>query len=228
MDICIIPARGGSKGILKKNIKTLNGQPLIYWTIKAAIESNCFDDVIISTDDADIVSVSNKFDVKIHHRSAKNSTDNVHSIFAILECIDWLEKTKYSCNSISMLLPTSPLRKSEDIVEAFSIFKTNDCDSVVSVVKYDKVLSSIRAMDDDYLFPVVETNSFEKQRQDINQLYEVNGSIFISTSKNLKKTKSFHKGNVKPYIMSKLRSIDINSLEDFIIAENIMKYETTI
>ena len=134
----------------------------------------------------------------------------------ILECIQDMEEE----DNIAMLLPTSPLRQPRDITSALEIFK--DCNSVISVTEYNKPVSCLRYIVDDFITPIVQTDCFEIQRQDIKKVYEVNGSIYISSVGNLKVNKSFHIGKVKPYIMDKLHSVDINTMEDFKLAEGLL------
>jgi CMP-N-acetylneuraminic acid synthetase len=125
-----------------------------------------------------------------------------------------------------MLLPTSPLRDWSDIDNAFAIMGRGECDSVVSVSSFSKPASSLRYLDEnDLMNTIIDVESFEVNRQDISQpLFEVNGSIFIANAEHLKKTKSFHKGRVKAYRMSRDRSVDINTLSDWTIAEAVLKW----
>lgn len=224
-NICIIPARGGSKGIPMKNIRSIAGKPLLAWTIEAAKKSNWVDDIIVSTDNKDIADIAKQYGANIHWRSEKNSSDNIHAIHAILECIEYCEKENITIQNVIMLLATSPLRVSVDIDSAISIFENGNCDSVVSVVKFDKPATSLRKVGESgFMAPIVNADFFEIQRQDVKeQLYEVNGSIFVSSCENLKQRKSFHTGKVRPYIMPKCRSIDINSMDDWSMAEIILE-----
>lgn len=223
--MCVIPARGGSKEIYRKNIKELVGKPLLAWTIEASLRATRVDKTVVSTNDEEIGEVAEKYGAEIHWRSEENSRDNVHSVHAVLECLDFYEKSGIIVNSIGMLLATSPLRTKLDIDTVFNILDKGDCDSVVSVTRFEKPVSSLRHMgEDEIISPIVDVDNFEVQRQDISKpLFEVNGSMFVSTAEHLKKVKSFHKGRVKGYKMARSYSIDINSLNDWSMAEAILQ-----
>jgi len=223
INIAIIPARGGSKGIPRKNIKQLAGKPLVAWSIEASKESKYIDKVVVSTEDSEISDVALKYGADVYDRPKDLAGDSVHSVYVVLDYLSYCKKEGIIIDRVSMILPTSPIRTATDIDGAFDIFNKYVCDSVVSVCKYDKPISSLRKKSGFLLEPVVSVGCFETQRQDIKQqLFEVNGSIYISTPEHLDKTKSFHKGNVCPYIMGKINSIDINKIEDFEIAEAIL------
>lgn len=225
INLCVIPARGGSKGIPKKNIKMLCGKPLIAWTIEQALGAKCLDKVVVSTDDKDIASVAWDYGAQVHERSEKNSGDDVHAVHAIIECLDFYEKFGIIDN-VAMLLATSPLRSSKDIDACFDILYRGECKSVVSVTSFDKPITSLRHLDeerDDKMWPIFKVDSFEVQRQEVKKpLYEVNGSIYVSTVKHLRRTESFHQGNPKAYKMPRSTSVDINTLDDWAIAEAIL------
>lgn len=218
-NIAIIPARGGSKGIYKKNIKNLCGRPLIAWTIEAAKKSKCFDDVVVSTDDDEIIEISSFYGANCVFRTKELAQDGVHSVNVV---IDYLNKVK-GFDNVCMLLPTSPLRTHLDIIGAVNLFGVGSCDSVISVCKINKGVSSFRKLKEyGYIEPLINVDNFEKQRQDFNEiLFEVNGSIYVSSCNNILLNKSFHVGKIKPFVMDSINSIDINDNNDFYIAESL-------
>lgn len=223
MRVAVIPARGGSKTIERKNILEFAGKPLLAWSIESALAANSIDKVIVSTEDNEISDVARAYGAEVHNRSPENAQDNVHAIHAVLECLSFYEGKGINISSIAMLLATSPLRRPEHIDEAMHLLAKSGCNSVVSVSEFDKPVSSIRRVNfSGYMEPIVSIDSFEVQRQDIKEpLYLVNGSIFVSTSGNLKQYRSFHKGLVKPYVMNKHLSVDINDQSDWKMAEAI-------
>ena len=222
MNSVIVPARSGSKGIPRKNIKMLNGKPLIAYSILAAHESKVFDKIIVSTEDIEIAEVAKQYGAETRDRPNELAADHVHSVHVVLDCIEHykMEPDDLVC----MLLPTSPFRTSEDIYKSVDLL--HECDSVISVVKCDHTISSFRTLSKGQLCPIVSVENYEAQRQG-SELYEVNGSIYVSTAANLKINKSFHKGHIVPYIMSKERSIDINDLFDWNMAELLMENKST-
>jgi CMP-N-acetylneuraminic acid synthetase len=224
INVCIIPARGGSKGVQRKNIRELAGKPLIAWTIISARKARAIDKVVVSTEDNEIADVAQQYGAEVHWRSEENAKDSVHTIHAVLECLYFYEKRGIIIKNVAMLLATSPLRTNLDIDTALTLLDRGNCDSVISVSKFDKPISSLRWMDDDEIMePIVEVDHFEVQRQDIKKpLFIVNGSIFVSSPKHLKEVESFHKGRVKGYVMSKNTSIDINDMADWTMAEALL------
>lgn len=130
--LAIIPARGGSKSILNKNIKIFNKKPLIYWTIKSALESKLIDKVVVSSDSKRILKLSKKFGADVILRPKKISGDKATTESAVKHCIKYF---KNSFESIILLEPTSPLRTKKDIDNAIKFFKSNKLDSCFSGAK---------------------------------------------------------------------------------------------
>lgn len=210
--VAIIPARGNSKGIKRKNLYPVAGKPLLFYTMKCALDCQKFDKIVVSSEDEEVLSFAMKMGVYTYKRPVELSNDNVHAIHVVL---DYIIKEELASNFIvTMLLPTSPLRRAEDIVKAFEIFNTKKADSLVSVYRNSKHIMNFRFIDDHgHLRPFLN-GELNFQRQDAESLYVVNGSIYISTVEALMKYRSYHAGMVVPYIMPKERSLDINSLED--------------
>lgn len=217
----IIPARGRSKGIAKKNLYPVAGKPLLYYTIKAALNSGVFDKVVVSSESDEILSYAKNMGVTPARRPEALSGDDVHSVYVIL---DYIRSQNLSPDTIiSMLLPTSPLRRSLDIREAFKKYKASNADSLVSVYRFDKhILRFRRTNAQGFLESLFEGNP-NVQRQDQELIYFVNGSIYFSTVRALLKYKSFHIGKVIPFIMDKYLSIDVDSLEDIKEVESKLK-----
>lgn len=222
INLAIIPARGGSKGIPRKNIKELAGKPLLAWTIEAALDVAAIDKLVVSTDDSEIEEVAKAFGAEVFRRGPEAAQDHVHSVHAALECLRFYMNRGIIVDRVVMLNCTAPLKTAGDIEGAIEQLDST-CDSVIGVSCYDKPVSSLRKMVGDIMLPVIKVKKFETQRQEIKEkLLEVNGSIYVSTPKHLFAAESFHQGNIKPFIMSKLHSIDINNLEDFELAEALL------
>lgn len=193
----------------------------MYYTIKTAIDSAQFDKIVISSEDDEILSYAMKMDVIPSKRPDKLSLDDVHSINVIL---DYIKAKNISPNTfITMLLPTSPLRTSQDIKQALKIFKKSNADSLVSVYESSKHIMNFRYINKQGCLETITEGERNVQRQDMKKLYVVNGSIYISTVKNLLKNKSYHIGKIVPYIMPHSRSIDINTIEDIKDVKRIIK-----
>ena len=131
--LAIIPARGGSKGIARKNLRILNGKPLIYYSIKAALNCSLIDYVFVSTEDEEIAFISEIFGASIHNRSKSLSNDDSTIDEVIFNCAKNLSNKKYNFDIIITIQPTSPLITSHILYDAINNFKTDVCDTFVSL-----------------------------------------------------------------------------------------------
>lgn len=224
--IAVIPARGGSKGVLKKNIRLLAGKPLIHYTIDAAKNSNYINHVIVSTDDDEIISISLADGAQVIRRPPEIAGDNAPTIEAVLHVLDHCDEHDIALKLVVLLQPTSPFRMSSDIDAALNIFLHNDCDSVVSVVETNHPPYWNMVVKGSYLQPLFDQESLRMRRQDLPKTYLPNGAIYIASAEILKQTHSFYTPKTKPYIMPPERSLDIDSEFDLLFAETIMKHGT--
>lgn len=224
--IAIIPARGGSKGVPKKNIKLIDGKPLIYYTIEAAKKSKAVSRIIVSTDCLEIASVAKKLGAEVPFlRPEYLATDTSKAIDAYLYTIEKINNDEnQNINEFMVLLPTSPLRTSEDIDLAVKLFKDKKADTVISVVEathpptwYKKISTKGVLLD---FFEEVD-NSLN--RQEAQKTYLPNGAIYIFNYNKLKENNSYYNDNTFPYIMSVETSIDIDTLVDFKLAELLIR-----
>lgn len=224
--LVVIPARGGSKGVKNKNIKSLGDKPLIGWSIHAAKKSKYVSRVIVTTDSEEIKKVSLDLGAEVPFLRPKElASDEVHSVYPVMHTLNWLsEHDNYTPDIVIMLLPTSPLRATEDIDNAIDLYLKNTDHNVISVVESDKQLPHFRYVEEDLLLPVQKQDNHNVQRQDLKKLYCLNGSIYISDINRLMKNKTFHIEKTVPHIMDKDRSVDINTEEDFKQAEYILQY----
>lgn len=222
--LAIIPARGGSKGIIDKNIKPLDGKPLIYYSIYEAIESNVIDEVIVNTDSEKIASVSKKYGAKIPFiRPNELATDEASTIDVIEHTLNFYEKKNINFEYFILLQPTSPLRTKEDITNSFEILKQKKAKSIISVCEAEHSPLLMNKLDDDLKMKDFLTKENNKRRQDLEKYYRINGAIYISEVDNFLKTKSFYGKDSYAYIMPVNRSIDIDNEIDFKLAEIIMR-----
>ena len=221
--IAIIPARGGSKGLPRKNIKNLAGKPLIAWTIELALKSRYLDRVIVSTEDDEIAKISKKYGAEVIKRPKKLATDKTETIDVIFHVLRTLKKENYTPEIIILLQPTSPLRSADDVNKAIEYFFKNECESVVSICEFEHSPYWAFKIKRRYLTPIFGWKYFKIRRQDLPKAYIPNGAIFIAAVKTLEKYKSFYTHKTLPYIMSVERSIDIDSEIDFKLAELILQ-----
>jgi len=224
--LAIIPARGKSKRLPRKNIKLLSGKPLIAWTIEAAKKSKYVNRVVVSTEDKEIAQISKKWGAEIVNRPKELATDTAKTIDVIFHLLDVLKKEKYYPKIVVLLQPTSPLRTFQDIDSAVKLFLNKKCRSVISVFEAEANFWWAMEIKKSYLKPFFTWEKFFARSQDLPKVYTPNGAIYISTPEILKKYKSFYiKNEILPYIMPKERSIDIDYEIDFKLAELIIKNE---
>lgn len=220
--IAIIPARGGSKGLPGKNIKYLNGKPMIAYAIEAALASEYITEVIVSTDDEEIYKIGLEYGAKdTFLRPSELAGDNSLAIDNYIYTLERLY-TRYSVNidNFIVLQPTSPLRTVEDINGAIELFKTRQADSVISYCEELHPVSWHKYIDSDGKLENIFPEQL-KNRQDNRPSYYPNGAIFVFTYE-LIKSGRYYSDNTFPYLMSRKSSVDIDTLDDFEYAEFLM------
>ena len=224
-NIAIIPARGGSKGIPKKNLKLLAGKPLIYYTIQEALRSKYLDRIIVSTEDKEIEEISKKIGARVIERHKELAKDDSPTIDVVFHVLEILKMKSYNPDIVILLQPTSPLRKAEDINNAIKLFLNSGCESVVSVCEVEHPLYWSFRVEEGYLKPLFGDKYLRMGRQDLEKVYMPNGAIFVSTPQTLYKYKSFYCNHIIPYIMPIERSVDIDNEVDFMLAELLLRKE---
>jgi len=224
----VITARGGSKGIPRKNIKKLAGKPLIYYTIKAAKKSKYLTRCIVSTDNKKIFNISKKLGADVPFiRPSKLAQDKSTSLEVSQHALKWLKDNNGEEYDYLMILqPTSPLRIVKDIDKSIKKIVDTKADSVMSMVKIDDFsIKKIKKIENDKIIPWMRDEGKESaRRQDLDNVYKRNCAIYLTKVLLIKKGDLFGKIS-RPYIMSSERSIDINSLIDFIIAKTYLKFK---
>lgn len=218
----IIPARRGSKGIAGKNIKTLNGKPLICHTIEAALKSRYLNEVFVSTNDQLIAKISKNCGAEIIERPDELAKDDSPIINAVLHTIDTI-KDASDKDIIILLQPTSPLRNTADIDTALEMFIKTDCDSLISMCKVEHSPYWCFRYDYGKLKSLLGDEYLQMRRQELPAVYRPNGAIFISTIANLHRNNGFYCDKIVPHIMPTERSIDIDEEIDFAFAELLMQ-----
>lgn len=223
-NLAIIPARSGSKGLKDKNIKLLNGLPLLAYSINAALNSNVFDEVMVSTDSQYYSEIAQKYGASVPFlRSQQNSTDVASSWDTVKEVLLKYKKIGRNFDTVTLLQPTSPLRNSEDIINAFDLFNMNKALSVISVCEvehsplWNNLLPQNLSMKD-----FISRDNLGV-RQKLPTYYRLNGAIYIVRVCELLADSYLYREGSFAYVMPQNRSIDIDSEEDFLLAEFLMK-----
>lgn len=219
----LIPARGGSKGIKDKNIVDLCGKPLISYTIDAAKKSKYIDDVVISTDSEKIAKVANEYGAEVPFlRPESLATDTAKTIDAVISAIEMLQEMGRTYDILVLLQPTQPLRTSYDIDEALEKFLQNEEKGLVSICQANESPLLVRSLNENGEMKKLLEISSTCRRQDMPTFYKINGCIYINSISSIDNELSFN-DNPIPYIMPKERSIDIDEMEDLILAEYYLK-----
>lgn len=223
--IAIIPARGGSKRLPGKNIKLLGGKPLIAWTIEAALQSHCFDEVLVSTDDYEICKVAKDFGASVPFiRPAELSDDTATSDAVIKHAVEWLEENKkLNIDTVTLLQPTSPFRNAHHIRQSFDLFDNNQADAVVSVAETDIRLELCNKLPIDHSLAGF-TNTQIKRTQDMQQVYELNGAIYLFKRMLVGALGEIYSEQYRgfAYVMAAEDSVDIDTDRDFKWAEFLL------
>jgi CMP-N,N'-diacetyllegionaminic acid synthase len=221
----IIPARGGSKGIFRKNISPLAGKPLIGWTIEAALNSQVCEQLIVSTDDPEIATVACVYGADTPFiRPPSLSSDTATSLSVVEHAIDSMNDTcAKTFSHVLLLQPTSPLRTAEDIQNAVIIAKKTDAAVVsVCVPQHHPYLSKI-ILEDGTLGNLIPESAQCSNRQDFPPVFTLNGAIYIISVDGLRKEKTFTPQKTLPYVMPTERSLDIDTPWDLFLAEQIIQ-----
>jgi N-acylneuraminate cytidylyltransferase/CMP-N,N'-diacetyllegionaminic acid synthase len=222
--IAIITARGGSKGLPRKNVLTFCGKPLIAHTINAAKNSQAIDRIIVSTDDEEIAVISREFGAEVPFmRPPELATDEASSREVLLHALDFMEKQGVLIDSFCLLQPTSPLRTAADIEGAFKIFIEKSADSVLSITPYEHPVQWAVEMKDNGILQPREKGKAGR-RQELVEYYRPNGAVYMFRTDFFKASTGYFGPSSYGYIMPPERSIDIDTQLDFVAAETIAHY----
>ena len=221
-NLAIIPARSGSKGIKDKNIKELHGKPLMAYTIEAAINSGCFDEIMVSTDSDKYAEIAKKFGAKVPFlRSNTTATDTASTWDMVEEVLGEYRNIGLQFDSFCILQPTSPLRVACDIQEAYRIFEKKANFAVVSVCEAEHSPLWCGHLPENHEFLDFIDIENIKQRQAGEKYYRLNGAIYIVDTEHFYKDRFLYQKGSFAYIMPQSRSIDIDTEIDFKLAEII-------
>lgn len=221
--LVVIPARGGSKGVPGKNIKLLDGKPLIQYTIDAAKEVVAEEKICVSTDDLEIKAVVEALGTKVPFlRPAELATDRAGTYEVLLHAVKYYESQGYYPDVLILLQATSPFRTSKHIEEALELFD-NDCEMVVSVKETKANPYYILREENSKGWLENSKKGNFTRRQDCPKVYELNGAIYIVSVKSLKQKNISEFTKVKKYIMDFISSHDIDDIMDWKMAELLKK-----
>lgn len=223
--LAIIPARGGSKRLPRKNILPLAGKPLIAWTIEAAKESAVFSEIMVNTDDQEIAGVANEHGANIpFFRSLELGSDTASSLDVVMDTLNWYKENGTVFDIVILLQPTSPLRNANDIIQAVDLFLEKDASSVLSVCEVDHPVQWANTLDDSLSMDnFIRDEAKGKRSQDLDVNFRLNGAIYVW---NVEELLLKNENILKPafaYVMPRNRSVDIDDDIDLKFAELICK-----
>ncbi|MFG0885955.1 cytidylyltransferase domain-containing protein [Vibrio sp. CJQ_6] len=222
-NFALITARGGSKGLPRKNVLPLKGKPVIAWTIEASMKCPQIDRVVVTTDDEEIADVSRKFGAEVINRPSHLATDEATSEAVISHAIAELEKTE-NITTIVLLQPTSPLRNSSHISDALALHNEQGATCTISVFEPSHCpAKAYRLNENGTISGLYGAAAPYTRRQDLPTTYQPNGAIYIFSVDSFKQFNQIPREDVYPYEMSEKQSADIDTLEDLLNIERIME-----
>ena len=224
--ICIIPARGGSKRIPRKNVKDFLGMPIIAYSIKAALQSGIFDEVMVSTDDEEIVKVARQYGANVPFlRSKETANDFATTADVINEVLSNYQQTGNTFDLVCCLYATAPFVTSDRLREASDVLNSRTFDSVFTCVQFSYPVQRGLVVDKEGRVSMKWPQYKSSRSQDLPTIYHDAGQFYFATVPAFRKTNGFWGENTAPIILSELEVQDLDTATDWAIAE--MKYKAT-
>jgi pseudaminic acid cytidylyltransferase len=223
MNVCIIPARGGSKRIPRKNIKEFYGKPMIAWSIEAAIKSNCFDKVVVSTDDDEIASVAYKFGADVPFmRPSSLAGDHIGTNPVIVHAIEWLKSQGLNPNLICCIYATAPFIRFSDIQAGLDLIEVENCEYVFSVTSFAFPIQRALKIDEGGKVGMFYPSNFYTRSQDLEESFHDAGQFYWGKTQAWLAGEPVFLANSLPIRLPRCRVQDIDTFEDWQHAEMMM------
>ena len=220
MNLCVIPARGGSKRIPKKNIKIFYGKPIIIWSIESAIKSKCFDKIIVSTDDNNIAKIAKSAGAEVPFMRPKYLSDDFTGTGEVVShAIKWYKRKKQIYKNTCCIYATAPFINFKDIKKSFKILRTSKADYVFSATNYSYPIQRSFKITLNNRVEMFMPKFFYKRSQDLQESYHDAGQFYWGTSEAWINSKKLFSKNSVPILLPKYQVQDIDSLEDWKLAE---------
>ncbi len=225
--LALVPARGGSKGVPRKNIRAFGGRPLLNWTLEVARDCSIIDRVLLSTDDVEIAEAGRILGAHVPFmRPADLAKDDTPDFPVFEHAMAWLEKNEKTRPDIVVWLrPTSPLRAPEDIEKAVRLLQDTKSHAVRSVCAVEHHPYWMKQMKNDKLFPLIsgmDETQFSR-RQLLPPVYRLNGAVDVILCRAALEHKALFAGDVRGYLMPADRSFDLDTEMDFEVAEALLR-----
>ena len=222
MSICLIPARGGSKRIPRKNIKPFLGKPMIAWSIEAALSSGCFERVMVSTDDAEIASVARDFGADVPFmRPPELSDDHATTIAVVRHALDWLEREDALPEALCCLYATAPFVEADDLQRGADALKGTQW--VIPVTSFPHPIQRALRKDAAGDLSMLDRALYETRSQDLEETYHDAGQFYWATAKGWRSDAGPYRDETRALVLPRRRVQDIDTPEDWARAEVLME-----
>lgn len=222
--LTLIPARGGSKGVLRKNVRPVAGKPLIAWSIEAAQAAQLVGEVYVSTDDPEIAEVAQTFGAKVLDRPEVFASDKTPMIDVINHALDCLDQPVGCHQHLLLLQPTAPARSGQDIDAAVAQIRASGSDSLISVYCDEDSHPARMYTIEEGRLAKYEDEPVGSLRQDLPIVYHRNGAIYISRIDFIREAGSLWSDSPEAFIMPKARSLNIDDEQDLLVADLLMNH----
>lgn len=220
MNVAIIPARGGSKRIPRKNIKLFHGKPMIAWSIEAARAADCFARIIVSTDDAEIAEVAREYGAEVPFiRPAELSNDHTGTIPVIAHAIDWLQQQGEQVDEVCCIYATAPFVQAEDLRRGLTLLREKEADYVFAVTSYAFPIQRAVRINGRGEVEMFQPEHFATRSQDLEEAYHDAGQFYWGLARTWSAQQPVFSGRSVPLVLPRSRVQDIDTPEDWVRAE---------
>ena len=227
MKLCIIPARGGSKRIPRKNIKSFNGKPMIAHSIDAALKSGCFDKVIVSTDDQEIADIAIEYGAEVPFlRPEELANDHAGTLPVIEQAIEWFDENDTAPDEICCLYATAPFVQAETLKKAYQQLQNTKADYCFTVTSFPFSIQRAIKITQENRIEMFQAEYFNTRSQDLEEAYHDAGQFYWGKASAFKKMEPLFSNKASPYILPRHLVQDIDTPEDWLRAE--LMYEVLL
>ncbi|MGF2733397.1 cytidylyltransferase domain-containing protein [Marinobacter sp. DUT-1] len=222
--LVVIPARGGSKRLPRKNVLPLAGKPLICWTIEEALDAKLNARIMVTSDDDEILAIARQYEsegVIAYQRPDKLATDNASTADVLIDAVKAEQAAGHDPKTLVLLQPTSPLRNADDIRAALDVFREGGCeDTVVAVCEVDHPTAWVGTIGDASRLEGIDLSG--KRSQDYRKEYRLNGAVYVVRTDCLVSSGSLFTERMCASVMPRARSLDVDEAVDFRICESLI------
>ncbi len=217
--VCVIPARGGSKRLPRKNVVDFFGKPMIAYTIEAALEAERFGRVVVSSEDAEILEIATAFGAEIAERDSTLATDGARVSDVLLNYIDLEEKAGRTYEVLCCLFPAAPMRGAADVAAVVDLVVPGECDFALAVTEYDLPPHQALKLEDGGALSPMWPDLVDMRDEEVGPLVVDNGSTYAAYVPAFRQQRNFYGSPLSGHLMARERSVDINTAVDLEITK---------